>query len=61
MKDVEMLIEGAKKIGKLETAISYKFFKGHSAELKQTIEYFCAQGYKIKLYEDKIVINWEDM
>lgn len=60
MEQIEMIIESAKIMGKVETALSYRFFKNGVAELKQAIEHFAAQGYKIKLYEDKIVFNWED-
>lgn len=60
MEQIEMIIESAKIMGKVETALSYRFFKNDAAELKQVIEYFAAQGYKIKLYEDKIAFNWED-
>lgn len=57
---VEMIIENAVKHGKISTAITYSFFQGNNELLKYIIERLIADGFVLRMYQDRMEIRFND-
>ena len=57
---IEMIIENAVAQGKISTAITYPFFQGNNELLKYVIERLVADGFVLRMYQDRMEIRFDE-